>query len=309
MFTSTPLNTLITLIIFFFSLLVFEKQLNEEFMKKILLLSLIILLQSCGKKTPPSEEAIRNSSIESKTDPKVIKDVDNSTKDISLTSDENFFITLATRALYERLIVDKIYYSNNYEGMVETDICKYYKETYRKLEIDGYTMIITDVSEYVSIPKNGVDYKLCVKRDFDKTTYVKKGIFDEVNLKKELSAIYLKNKEFYIKKGFDFFELKPTGLSEGSYGDSTKFEISVSRSTDNKYDWTWFLDIHHEISFKSTTMTISDNNQTMVVSNHFRRHGTNSVEQYKFHELAFSNGTKEEDSLKYIAIFNKTLPH
>lgn len=273
-------------------------------MKAIILFLTITLLLSCGKRDDNSaiETTSKPESIEQAKDV-IITEIDNTKieTEITLSGEEIGFIKNASSELSDQLRKNRVYFTNMTINLGKVNSCNHFKEIYRKLEITIYTMTVIEVSEYFSYSTLDSSQP-CEPIEKDSKTYIKKGFFTEESLREELIRNYLSTKKYFISKGFDSFSTRINGELPTQRHDSVYFELYARREHNQKHEDMWFLVIDNNLSFIARHYEIDDKGHKLDYKK-YKLRGTGSVAEEKFYELAFANGTVEEERDNYIPIF------
>lgn len=274
----------------------------KKLFSNILLITTITLLFSCGKSDSSGAE---NLDMYTKTDSMndaEIKPQEDSAN-ISINGEEKHALRKIALLIESELRKNKVFYLNLTSNISNDGECDVFKETYRKLELDGAKMAITDVSEYFFFTtKEGKPSIECENRDLDRTTYTRNGIFTLDDLTNEIEAIYLGNKSIYYSIGVSgsSINLKNSTL----FGKSVTLELYLTLKKTEKNDKVIFSQVYQDYSFFIFKLNQLKGEDVISKTRYdYIARGSDSEAERKFNLLAHSRGSETEDTSEYISIF------
>lgn len=274
----------------------------EKILAKFLLITTMTLLFSCGKSDSGGAE---NLGAHTKTD--TIKEGEMETQEdsakTSINGEEKHAIRKIAFLIENELRKNKVFYLSSRANILEDDDCRVLRETYRKLEIDGYKMTATEVSDYfIYTKKEGRSPNECERHDLDRTTHVRNGIFTLDDLTNEIELIYLDNKSIYYSIGVS--NLSINLKSSTMLGKSVTLELDLTHQSSERKDSVVFLQIYQDYSFFLFKLTkLKGEDVISKIRFDYIPRGSDSGAERKFNLLAGTQEIKIEDTAEYLPIF------
>lgn len=260
------------------------------------------LLFSCGKNDSGGAEKLDAPTITDTIKEGKIETQEDSTK-TSINGEEKHAIRRIAFLIESELRKNKVFYLSSMANILEDDDCRVLRETYRKLEINGYKMTATEVSDYfIYTKKESRSPNECERHDLDRTTYVRNGIFTLDDLTNEIELIYLNNKSIYYSIGVSNLSINLKNST--MFGKSVTLELDLTHQSSERKDSVVFSQIYQDYSFFLFKLTkLKEEDVISKTRFDYIPRGSDSVAERKFNLFAHNQGSKTENSADYISLF------
>lgn len=269
---------------------------------KFLLITGLVLLFSCGKKYESGGGGNADRHIKTEIGDKVTVKEPEESIETRITNEERLAIRKIALLIESELRKNKVFYLNLTTNIEDSD-CKIFKETYKKLEVDGYKMTTTEVSDYfIYTTKEDKPLSDCERRDLDRTTYTRNGVFTSDDLTNEIETIFLTNKSIYYSIGVSnlSINLKRSTL----FAKNVTLELDLTPKASGKNESVVFSQVYDDYRFFLFKLTRHKGEDVISKTTFdYIPRGSDTVAEKKFNLLAHVQGSKAEDTAEYLSLF------